>query len=50
MSTDLPRSGGAIGSGLFIGSASAFTSGGPASVFLGFFIIGKLGRLKITVQ
>jgi amino acid transporter len=33
-------SGGAIGSGLFIGSAGSFTTGGPASVILGFLIIG----------
>lgn len=32
--------GGAIGAGLFIGSGGAFQTGGPASVFLGFFIIG----------
>ncbi|MDI1489123.1 MAG: hypothetical protein OHK93_008401 [Ramalina farinacea] len=32
--------GGAIGSGLFIGSGGAFQTGGPASVFLGFLIIG----------
>ena len=32
--------GGAIGAGLFVGSAGAFTSGGPASVLLGFMIIG----------
>ncbi|KAL5114790.1 hypothetical protein ACEQ8H_007352 [Pleosporales sp. CAS-2024a] len=32
--------GGAIGSGLFIGSAGSFTTGGPASVILGFTIIG----------
>ncbi|KAJ4398390.1 hypothetical protein N0V91_010235 [Didymella pomorum] len=32
--------GGAIGSGLFIGSAGSFTTGGPASVILGFLIIG----------
>ncbi|EXJ61932.1 hypothetical protein A1O7_02363 [Cladophialophora yegresii CBS 114405] len=32
--------GGAIGAGLFIGSGGAFQSGGPASVLLGFMIIG----------
>ncbi|KZM24313.1 uncharacterized protein EKO05_0005631 [Ascochyta rabiei] len=32
--------GGAIGSGLFIGSASSFTTGGPASVIIGFTVIG----------
>lgn len=35
-------SGGAIGAGLFIGSGNAFQSGGPASVLLGFMIIGML--------
>ncbi|KEF53996.1 uncharacterized protein A1O9_09791 [Exophiala aquamarina CBS 119918] len=34
--------GGAIGAGLFIGSGSAFQTGGPASVLLGFMIIGEL--------
>lgn len=34
-------SGGAIGSGLFIGSAGSFTTGGPGSVVVGFFIIGE---------
>jgi amino acid permease len=37
---DDPGSGGAIGAGLFIGSGSSFQSGGPASVLLGFIIIG----------
>lgn len=32
--------GGAIGTGLFIGSGSALATGGPASVILGFGIIG----------
>ncbi|KAG9683725.1 AAT family amino acid transporter, partial [Aureobasidium melanogenum] len=32
--------GGAIGGGLFVGSAGAFQDGGPASVFIGFFIVG----------
>ncbi|KAK6000369.1 hypothetical protein QM012_003615 [Aureobasidium pullulans] len=32
--------GGAIGGGLFVGSAGAFQSGGPASVLIGFFIVG----------
>jgi len=32
--------GGAIGAGLFIGSGGAFQTGGPASVFVGFFIVG----------
>lgn len=35
------RSGGAIGAGLFIGSGGAFQTGGPASVLLGFMIIGE---------
>ncbi|KIX92946.1 uncharacterized protein Z520_11422 [Fonsecaea multimorphosa CBS 102226] len=32
--------GGAIGAGLFVSSGSAFQTGGPASVLLGFMIIG----------
>ncbi|KAH7087396.1 amino-acid permease [Paraphoma chrysanthemicola] len=32
--------GGAIGSGLFIGSASSFVTGGPAAVIIGFTLIG----------
>lgn len=32
--------GGAIGAGLFVGSGGAFQTGGPASVFLGFLIVG----------
>jgi amino acid transporter len=32
--------GGAIGAGLFVGSGSAFQTGGPASVLLGFMIVG----------
>lgn len=32
--------GGAIGSGLFIGSANSFVTGGPASVIIGFTVIG----------
>lgn len=34
-------SGGAIGSGLFIASGDAFQTGGPASVLVGFLIIGR---------
>jgi yeast amino acid transporter len=41
------RSGGAIGAGLFIGSGGAFQTGGPASVLLGFIIVGELsGRVS----
>ncbi|OIW34245.1 hypothetical protein CONLIGDRAFT_626305 [Coniochaeta ligniaria NRRL 30616] len=32
--------GGAIGAGLFVNSGSAFTTGGPGSVLLGFMIVG----------
>lgn len=32
--------GGAIGAGLFVGSGSAFQTGGPASVIIGFTLIG----------
>ncbi|KAK4560582.1 hypothetical protein LTR86_005779 [Recurvomyces mirabilis] len=32
--------GGAIGAGLFVGSGSAFTTGGPASVIIGFTLVG----------
>lgn len=35
-------SGGAIGAGLFVGSGSAFQTGGPASVLLGFMIVGVM--------
>jgi amino acid transporter len=34
-------SGGAIGAGLFVGSAGAFQTGGPASVFIGFMVVGE---------
>lgn len=33
--------GGAIGAGLFVGTASAFQTGGPGSVLVGFIIIGE---------
>jgi hypothetical protein len=39
-------SGGAIGAGLFVGSGGAFTAGGPASVLLGFMIIGECWTIQ----
>jgi amino acid transporter len=42
------RSGGAIGAGLFVGSAGAFQNGGPASVLLGFMIIGESVAMAIV--
>ncbi|KAJ4276390.1 hypothetical protein AU210_011126 [Fusarium oxysporum f. sp. radicis-cucumerinum] len=39
--------GGAIGAGLFIGSGGAFQTGGPASVFLGFLIVGVMVYLMM---
>ncbi|TPX18345.1 uncharacterized protein E0L32_011756 [Thyridium curvatum] len=39
--------GGAIGAGLFVGSGGAFQTGGPASVFLGFLIIGIMVYLMM---
>ena len=44
------RSGGAIGAGLFVGSGGAFQTGGPASVFLGFLIVGKLKLFNFTMR
>lgn len=43
-------SGGAIGAGLFVGSGGAFQSGGPASVFLGFFIVGESSTSTSTLR
>ncbi|KAI9745836.1 MAG: hypothetical protein M1818_000517 [Claussenomyces sp. TS43310] len=40
--------GGAIGAGLFVGSGSALSTGGPGSVLLGWLIVG--GMLLCTVQ
>ncbi|KAL8639625.1 MAG: hypothetical protein Q9228_003359 [Teloschistes exilis] len=40
--------GGSIGAGLFVGSGSAFHNGGPASVLLGFIIIGAM--MLFTIQ
>jgi amino acid transporter len=40
--------GGSIGAGLFVGSGEAFSNGGPASVLIGFLIIGCM--LLCTVQ
>lgn len=40
--------GGSIGAGLFVGSGGALSNGGPASVVLGFMIVGLM--LLFTVQ
>jgi len=40
--------GGAIGAGLFVGSGSAFTTGGPGAVVIGFMIIG--GMIYLMMQ
>ncbi|MCJ1309223.1 hypothetical protein MMC25_002880 [Agyrium rufum] len=40
--------GGSIGAGLFVATGGAFTNGGPASVVLGFIIVGFM--LLFTVQ
>lgn len=45
--TDIVSSGGAIGSGLFIGSASSFVTGGPAAVIIGFTLIGIMMYLMM---
>ncbi|KIV85473.1 hypothetical protein PV11_01165 [Exophiala sideris] len=39
--------GGAIGAGLFVGSASAFQTGGPGSVLLGFMLVGLMVYLMM---
>ncbi|EMF11560.1 AA_permease-domain-containing protein [Sphaerulina musiva SO2202] len=39
--------GGAIGAGLFVGSGTAFQTGGPASVLLGFIIVGLMVYLMM---
>ncbi|RFU29503.1 hypothetical protein B7463_g6842, partial [Scytalidium lignicola] len=41
-------SGGAIGAGLFVSSGGAFQTGGPASVLLGFLIVG--GMIYLVMQ
>lgn len=43
-------SGGAIGAGLFVSSGSAFQTGGPASVLLGFMIVGMLDAIRIATR
>ncbi|KAL9639351.1 MAG: hypothetical protein Q9164_000965 [Protoblastenia rupestris] len=40
--------GGSVGAGLFVGSGGAFYKGGPASVLIGFLIVGAM--LLFTVQ
>ncbi|RQM04641.1 hypothetical protein DH86_00004151, partial [Scytalidium sp. 3C] len=40
--------GGAIGAGLFVGSGSALSTGGPGSLLLGYLIVGSM--LLCTVQ
>ncbi|KIW90285.1 uncharacterized protein Z519_08929 [Cladophialophora bantiana CBS 173.52] len=42
--------GGAIGAGLFIGSGGAFQTGGPASVLLGFMIIGHYLMMQALAE
>ena len=43
-------SGGAIGAGLFVSSGGAFQKGGPASVLLGFMIVGTSPKSPITIS
>lgn len=43
------RSGGAIGAGLFVSSGSAFQTGGPGSVLLGFMIVGEFDCAIIAI-
>lgn len=42
------QTGGSIGAGLFVGSGGALQSGGPASLVLGFIMIGVM--MLCTVQ
>ncbi|KAF2429106.1 hypothetical protein EJ08DRAFT_591354 [Tothia fuscella] len=42
--------GGAIGAGLFVSSGGAFQTGGPASVLLGFMIIGTCIQFYLVMQ
>ncbi|EXJ79150.1 hypothetical protein A1O3_08651 [Capronia epimyces CBS 606.96] len=42
--------GGAIGAGLFVGSGGAFQTGGPASVLLGFLIIGSYLMMQALAE
>lgn len=50
MHTNNARSGGAIGAGLFVGSGGAFQTGGPASVLLGFMIIGEVYSARTALR
>lgn len=42
-------SGGAIGAGLFIGSGGAFQTGGPASVLIGFMLVGEFASVSASI-
>ncbi|KAI5212087.1 AAT family amino acid transporter [Aureobasidium subglaciale] len=42
--------GGAIGAGLFIGSGSAFQSGGPGSVLIGFMLVGSYFMMQALAE